>query len=733
MKWLPRTTGGAGLALAVFILLGTASDATAQSVPITFDDYHGYTGTVEYLQRIARAYPNITELLEIGRSNMGRSMYVLVISNMRTGTTIDKHVELRNMRRENVQNVTPMKSYHGKPGQWIDGGTHGNEYTGTEVCLYIIDKLVTGYDSDPEIKQLIDDNAFYICPIVNPDGVYSSTEGDISQRQNSMMVDDDEDGRVNEDGPEDLNGDGHITQFRYRDPEGQYVIDDVDPRLMIRLGRGEETTKERYSVIREDRDNDGDGRRGEDPERGIDVNRNYPEGWFNDDSEQGGRGYYPASAPESRAILEFFTNNTNILMVQSFHTSGGFTYRPFARWPDSRIDTKDLAVFDRIMGKKYCQILGVEYPAAWDEEPAAPAAAQAGQRMMQAQRTQVPAGRPQQMPQAAQRQATQRAAAGASYELPRQWRAPYRGDRPYGYGIFIDWAYAQFGSYSMTTELWNSSVDFVGMPEFTGEDARIQQDRWMLQHQDEDFGGRFFLPWRSYRHPELGAGEIGGWIPRYTGGNAFPGDPLRHVCDLHWQFELFKATLLPKVVISDAGAEVLYETSNASQATVEYEGDTATIRRGSRMGAYKIVLVTATVENTGSLATHVARGARLAGNRNDAVWLIGDRDRMTFLQGSAFQSIGVLEGTMPIPGIASGGTPGAAGGQRQMMMQNIPPGVPPEMLQQFMQMMGGQQQEQQATNTREVKWLVAIEGNVPLKIVATSQKGGTAVREITLR
>jgi len=88
---------------------------------------------------------------------------------------------------------------------------------------------------------------------------------------------------------------------------------------------------------------------------------------------------------------------------------------------------------------------------------------------------------------------------------------------------------------------------------------------------------------------------------------------------------------------------------------------------------------------------------------------------------------------MPIPGIASGGTPGAAGGQRQMMMQNIPPGVPPEMLQQFMQMMGGQQQEQQATNTREVKWLVAIEGNVPLKIVATSQKGGTAVREITLR
>jgi len=364
MKLLPRRTGWAVLFSTVCLLLGNAPGAMAQKVPITFDDYHGNTGTVEYLQKVARAYPDITELIEIGQSTLGRTQYVLVISNMRTGTTIDKMIELRNMRKENIQNVTPMKPYHGKPGQWIDGGTHGNEYTGTEVCLYIIDKLVTGYDTDPALKQLIDDNAFYICPIVNPDGVFISTEGDVPQRQNSMLVDNDEDGQVNEDGPDDLNGDGHITQFRYKDPEGQYIMDDVDPRLMIRLGRGEETTKERWSVVREDRDNDGDGRRGEDGERGIDVNRNFPEGWFNDDNEQGGTGYYAASAPESHNILEFFTNNTNILLVQSFHTRGGFTYRPFARWPDSQIAPKDLAIFDRIMGKKYSQLLGVGRLAA---------------------------------------------------------------------------------------------------------------------------------------------------------------------------------------------------------------------------------------------------------------------------------------------------------------------------------------------------------------------------------
>jgi hypothetical protein len=714
-----------GLILAAVLLLGIAPSAQAQKVPISFDDYHGYTGTVDYLKRVARAYPNITELNEIGTSNMGRTMYVLVISNMRTGTTIDRHIELRNMRKENVQNVTPMKSYHGKPGQWIDGGTHGNEYTGNEVCLYIIDKLVCGYGNDAELTGLIDNNVFYICPIVNPDGVYNSVEGSISQRQNSMKVDNDGDGKINEDGPDDLNGDGYITQFRYRDPEGQYVIDDEDSRLMVRLQRGASTDKQRYSVVREDRDNDGDGRTGEDPERGIDVNRNFPEGWFNDDNEQGGSGYYASSSPEAHAILEFFTNTTNILHAQSFHTSGGFTYRPFARWPDSRIAAKDLAIYDRVLGKKYCELLGVEYPDAWDEAP--PQATSMQARMMRG-------AAPQARPQGAtpQRARPTSSTGGRGYDLPREWRHPYNDqqNRPYGYGIFIDWAYGQYGAYSMTTELWNSQKDQVGMPEFTGEDARLQRDRWLLKHQDEEFGGRFFVNWKSHRHPEHGAGEIGGWIPKYTGGNATPGASLLGVCETHWQFERFKMDLLPKLEITEASAKVLYTTNSAREATADMSGDTVTIRRGRNNGKYKVVEVTATVANTGQLATHVARGANLAGNRQDAVWLVGDRDRVTFLQGSAFQRIGILEGVMPIPGYTP---PAAPGGQGRQGMPNIPMGMPPEFMQMFMQQQGGAQGAAQQGDTREVKWLIAIEGDSPLKVIVTSQKGGTVVRELTIR
>ncbi|MFC1553432.1 M14 family metallopeptidase [candidate division KSB1 bacterium] len=711
--------------IGAFLMLFLLSTAFSQNVPISFDEYHGYTKTVKYLQDVARAYPNITDLVEIGKSNMGRSIYVLIISKMDNGTTIDAHIELRNPRKEGVKNVIPMKSYQGKPGHWIDGGTHGNEYTGSEVCLYTIDKLVTGYGRDQQLTGLIDKNTFYICPMVNPDGVFNSVEGGSAQRGNSMMVDNDRDGKINEDGPDDLNGDGMFMQFRYKDENGRYVIDDVDPRLMVQLGRDETTTKPRYSVIVEDKDNDGDGRRGEDNESGIDVNRNYPEGWFNDEGFKGGSGTYAASSPEAKAILEYFTNNTNILMVQSFHTSGGFTYRPYARWPDSRISPRDLAVLDKVMGAKYLELHGEELPASWRVQGQAPAAgrgAQAGVRRA------TPTTRP------ATAEVQVRATGGS--EQPRLWRPPYNmaQDRAYGYGIFMDWAYGQFGAYSMSTELWNSTRDMKGIPEFTGDDANLQRQRALLKYVDDNFDGKFYADWKSFNHPDLGSGELGGWIQPYNSrNNAFPGESLIGVCDIHYQFEIFKADLLPEVVISNALARTLYTTNSSNGATAKKEGDQVVISKADSKGRYKVIEVTATIENTGKLATHLERGARLAGNRNDAVWLVGDREKITFLQGSAFQQIGVLDGTMPIPGVSTQGA--GQRGQRGQQRTQMPANLPPDVMQQMMQRggRGGAQAAGGANNRREVRWLIAVEGDTPLKVIVTSQKGGTKVQELTIR
>ncbi len=696
-------------AIVVFMvgLIINAALYPAQKVPIAFDDYHGYTGTVNYLKAVAEAYPNITKLLEIGKSTMGRSIYVLVISNMETGTTIDAHVELRNMRKEGVKNVTPMEPYQGKPGHWICGATHGNEFTGTEVCLYTIDKLVSGYDSDAAIKKLVDDKTFYICPMVNPDGVYNSLEKGIPQRYNSMLKDNDKDGKVNEDGYDDLDGDGLILRFRYKDPKGNYIIDDQDPRIMTRLRRDEKTEKQRYSVIREDKDNDGDGKRGEDSEAGIDLNRNFAEGWYKPDGFAGGQGDYPFSAPETRAVAEFLTNHRNVLMAQNYHTAGGFTYRPLGTAPHPNLHPKDVAVFDFIMGKKYLELIGEEVPEAWQNPE------DLDKFKKELEET------------SKNKYAVQR-----GYELPRGWRVSYHEeeDRRYGYGMASDWMYMQYGIYAVTTELWNPRKDLPGFPEVNEDADYTEIQREMLKYQDEKYGGRLFVDWKTFKHPELGEGEIGGWLPNYR-NNAWPGEPLRNVCEIHCQFELFRAGLLPEVTITDVKTRVLYTTDSAKRAKAIQNGDEVTIQKGSSKGKYKVIEVTAEVENTGKLATHIARGAQLAGNREDVIWLTGDRNKTTHLVGTPFQELGAIGETIEIPGYKGQRMPGPPSEPTRQRRFFYPPGYPMPWMRQPRR---EPTQVEQKGPSRTVTWVVAVEENAPLKVVVTSQKGGSKMERIAI-
>jgi hypothetical protein len=744
MKRSPGKWAGIGLILGICLIVGGAPASPVQQVPISFNDYHGYTWTVDYVRKVATAYPNIAEVVEIGRSFQDRPITVLVISNMKTGTTIDKHIVLRNMRKEpNTQNVVPMKAYQGKPGIWIDGGTHGNEFTGTEVCLYTIDKLVSNYGADAEITRLIDDNVFYICPIVNPDGVFNSVEAGISQRQNSPPPDAGAAAQPAASAPRDINGDGVVSQFRYKDPKGRYVQYDADPRVMVTVPANETTTKERYSVIVEGQTRPvaapasgttpapkaQPATQGPPAARGIDVNRNFPEGWFRDDGFQGGSGYYPSSSPEAHAILEFFTNHTNILMVQSFHTSGGFTYRPFARWPDSRLDPKDVAIYDRIMGKKYLELIGEEIPEAWKTPPPAEGQPSAGAPATQARgaAAQGARGRGAVGSQDAQSRPAARPST-PSARGPQGWRHPYNEEQrtPYGYGVFLDWAYGEFGSYALSTELWNWQKDSKGLPGFAAENDRALWESAYVKYQETQLGGKLFLPWKSYKYPGIGDGEIGGWIARYSAGNAIPGESLVTLCDKHYQFELFRAKLLPRLEIGDAKAVILYTTDAASDAKVEQQGDTFTVRKGKLVGKYKVIQVTATVKNNGDLATHVARGAQLAGNREDVIWLIGDRDKVHFLQGSPWARLGVLEGVLSIPGYAPPPASETPAGARGRGGAPPGPGGPPQARRQAPET----PQVKGTGNTREISWLITVEGDTPLKLVLTSQKGGTVVREL---
>jgi hypothetical protein len=553
---------------------------------LSFSAFHGAAAVGDYLRQVAAQHPAITELVEIGRSAGNRPIQVLVVSNMKTGVAIDSLVPLQNPRVPAVNNVTAMKRYQGKPGQWIDGGAHGLSLAGTEVCLYAIDKLVSGYGADAEITKLVDDNAFYICPLVH-----------------------------------------------------------VDAAAATAAPKAETLTP---------------------------ANGNFPEGWWTDDSKAGGTGTYPSSTPEARAMLEFFTNHTNILLVQSFHTSGGAGARPFARWPESRVDARDAAVFDRVLGRKYLELLGETVPASWSA-PLAAAPAAAGERQAAAPGAPAGGGR-RGMPGGAApagEQPTRRMAA----DQPAAWRPAFNQERqaPGAFGAFADWAYGQFGAWAVSTQAW---------------DAQRQ-------------------------------------------GKPVPGEGLVEICERHWQFEKYKASLLPRVAITDATAKVLYTTNQAGRATGAQDGGGVTVRRAAAApGRYKVVQITATVANTGALPTQVAQGTQLRGNREDVVWLLGDRTKVTFLDGSRWVRVGVLDGSLPLPAVsAAAGAAGLRGGGGQRGAGPAPMTPLAELRVQrpetgAVRRAGGQ---------RVVTWLVAVEGDTPLKLALTSQKGGTAVRDVAIQ
>jgi carboxypeptidase A2 len=61
-----------------------------------------------------------------------------------------------------------------KPTIWIDAGIHAREWIAYSTGMYIIERLIDDYPSDPFVKKMRDDYDWHILPAVNPDG-YSYT------------------------------------------------------------------------------------------------------------------------------------------------------------------------------------------------------------------------------------------------------------------------------------------------------------------------------------------------------------------------------------------------------------------------------------------------------------------------------------------------------------------------------------------------------------------------------
>jgi hypothetical protein len=329
----------------LFLLLTGFFRISAQNqpveIPLRFDHYYTYEQVNDALKALNKAYPKLTQLVLVGKSDEGREIWSITVNNPATGPENDK------------------------PALYLDGNIHGNEIQATEVCLYYINYLLTNYGKLARVTETVDRTVLYCIPTVNVDGRYhwfADANNSSSGRGLRIPKDDDRDGLFDEDCAEDLDGDGNITQMRIRDTLGK--TDPKDPRLMIRVEPGE---KGEFRVLgTEGIDNDNDGRVNEDEPGYIDPNRNFPYNW-QPSYVQGGAGSFPLEGQGLKAIAEYLYARKNILVAWAFHNSGGMILRGPTSKQSPEYDRRDIEVFD-YLGKHGEKIVpGYQYMISWKD------------------------------------------------------------------------------------------------------------------------------------------------------------------------------------------------------------------------------------------------------------------------------------------------------------------------------------------------------------------------------
>jgi hypothetical protein len=199
-----------------------------------------------------------------------------------------------------------------KPAVLVVAGVNPERLIDSEIALQLAERLVDGSEGNPDLRRILNRVTFYIIPRCSPDASESFFIAPHAERATNLRpMDDDTDGQVDEDGPEDLNGDGQITMMRVEDPSGRYIPHPNDGRVMI---EADATQGElgRFSLYAEGRDNDGDLEVNEDPVGGVIFNRNFT---FDYPYFEQGSGPHQVSEVETRAVADFAFTHPNIAIV----------------------------------------------------------------------------------------------------------------------------------------------------------------------------------------------------------------------------------------------------------------------------------------------------------------------------------------------------------------------------------------------------------------------------------
>jgi hypothetical protein len=322
--------------LYIFLLvtIGLLTIQTGTAQPATYYDYKALR---KHLVSLAKQDPDLLRVDSIAQSIDKRKIWV---------AEVGKGAEESRKKR---------------PAILVVAGIEGNDLTGSLIAVSWLEQLTKQYRADAKIAELLETTTIYIIPRLNPDAAeHFFIEPKLETSANNKPVDDDHDGLMDEDGPEDLNEDGLITWMRVEDKEGDYILDPADKRLLMEADplKGEIGA---WRYLSEGIDNDHDEVWNEDGPGGVNFNRNFPYNYafFASDA-----GVHQVSEPQTRALAEFVIEHPNIGIIITYGAADNLLKTPESapdpgrRKPRTAIDEEDLGYY-KVMGELYRESLGL--------------------------------------------------------------------------------------------------------------------------------------------------------------------------------------------------------------------------------------------------------------------------------------------------------------------------------------------------------------------------------------
>ena len=471
-----------------------------------FYHYYEYDELTNFLRDMNEAYPDLTELRSLNKSDMGRDVWMFVINNPKTGKEEDK------------------------PGFFMNQ-IHSSEVIAAASCCYTIWDLLENYGKKKEITSAVDNLVWYIVPRLDVDGAEAYLTGKPAGKDPDPR-DEDGDYVFDEDPPEDIDGDGFVVQMRQKDPKGEWKISEKDPRVMIRKAP-DETGGTYYKTYSEGIDNDGDGKINEDSFRMRFLsNRNYPGNW-KPATVQGGAGRYPMEERTTRAEVDFAVTHPNIAIYVQHHCCGRVILRPPTTGLDSDFKNQsDLEVY-RIISARCLEHSGWDLATSvydWNWPRGVP----------NRKSTQIYRDKEGRIKNAPRGMYPEEEEGQSFYDYAGSLDDCECQSGYFAWGSSLETMYDLFGIFSMGDEHWAS-------PDYDKDGEVTEKER--LKWNDEEMDGELFIDWHKFDHPTLGEVEIGGWRRRKT--SPPEGELIQKECEMGNAYVIYLAGQAAKIKIGE--------------------------------------------------------------------------------------------------------------------------------------------------------------------------------------